>query len=274
MTGILKIDIAVATIGRRIEGVARMLLPPLEGVAYVVSWQGHQGISLPEQLRRDDVEVCRFDGSGLSRNRNNAIAHCRGDIVVISDDDLVYHPESILNVRKAFAADNTLDIALFKVDFPHAKKYPSGDCPIGLPFPKGYWVSAVEIALRRDRISSLRFNPILGLGAGRYECGEDECFVISAIRRGLNCRFINHTLCAHPGTTTGSYTSPGTLRGQGYVISLMYPHSGYLRLLLKAVRLWRSGKCGGAYALRYLLHGAAAQFRYRRRSSGSNPECP
>ena len=85
----LELDIAICTYGA--DGpsrVAMMLLPPEEGVRYVVSWQEHGDAVLPEILKdRKDVAVFRLDKKGLSNNRNNAIANCTGDIVLISDDD-------------------------------------------------------------------------------------------------------------------------------------------------------------------------------------------
>ncbi len=55
----LELDIAICTYGA--DGpsrVAMMLLPPEEGVRYVVSWQEHGDAVLPEILKdRKDVAV-------------------------------------------------------------------------------------------------------------------------------------------------------------------------------------------------------------------------
>ncbi len=71
------LDLLVAT--HRPEGilrVAQMVLPPIAGVRYVVSWQNHHDAPEPEVLKRPDVTILRFDGVGLSANRNNALANC------------------------------------------------------------------------------------------------------------------------------------------------------------------------------------------------------
>ena len=58
----LELDIAICTYGA--DGpsrVAMMLLPPEEGVRYVVSWQEHGDAVLPEILKdRKDVAVFRL----------------------------------------------------------------------------------------------------------------------------------------------------------------------------------------------------------------------
>lgn len=261
----LTIDIAIATWKDRIYMVERMLLPPIEGVRYVVSWQEHAGRALPEGIRcrlsrecggdDGDVEVYRFDLKGVSRNRNNAIDHCRGDVVVMSDDDLVYSRKGIDNVRDTFKGIPDLDLAVFRVDFPNIKSYPVSECNLGIPLPKGYWVSMVEVAFRRKRTGDLRCHPQLGLGAEFFQSGEDEMFVISAIKRGLNCRFVNKNLCSHPALSTGYKSTPGILRGQGAIIGIMYPLSGVIRILLKAWRLNRAGETRLLIALKHLAVG-------------------
>lgn len=108
------IDIAIATFGIRIEWVERMLLPPIEGVRYVISWQRHEGMPLPEGLEcRGDVEVWRLDEEGVSRNRNNALSHCRSGLVVVADDDLVFRKEDLEGVADAFADEPSLDVGTF-----------------------------------------------------------------------------------------------------------------------------------------------------------------
>lgn len=253
----LTIDIAIATHGDRIDRVEKMLLPQMEGVRYVVSWQEGGLRDIPSALtRRPDVEVCRIEVRGVARNRNNAIDHCRGDIVIMGDDDLEYTEEGILGVREAYQANPEMCAALFKVDFPNPKPYPESNCRLGLPFPKGYWVSMVEVTFRRKSFGNLRCHPMLGLGAIEFQSGEDEMLIISAIKRGLDCRFINHRLAIHPGESTGSKVSPGILMGQGVIASIIYPRSYFPRLVMKAWRLKRNHGAEFYKSLRQLMTGA------------------
>lgn len=246
-----------------------MLLPPAEGVRYVVSWQRHEGLEPPGSLLRDDVLLLRLDGVGLSRNRNNAIRHASADIILFADDDIEYLPDVISWVRSAFAMNPAADIILFKAIYPHAKRYPEASCPLRLPLPKGYYVSSIEIACRRQSLGDLRFCESLGLGAPVLTAGEDEYFIYSALRRGLQCRFENETICRHPGPSTGSggAISDGALRASGCLISIFYPHTTFLRLPLKA---WRASASYGSglprpkrflHALRCLIEGALLSLR-------------
>lgn len=234
----LTLDVAISTYQPEgMSRVAKMLPPVQEGVRYVVSWQEHRNASIPESiLTRGDVEVYRLDVKGLSNNRNNAIDHCKGDIILIADDDLVFESDFAQKIISTFEEDSYLDLATLKVNYLNPKQYPSSECDLKIPLPKNYYVTSFEIAFRRDRIGNLRFYPELGLGASLMHCGEEEFFVVSAIRRGYVCRFINQTIACHPEATTGDKISNPILRGQGFVIRVIYPNTWILRLTLKAYR--------------------------------------
>ena len=64
----LRLDVLIAT--HRPEGIKRVVdmdLPRVDGVGYIVSWQDHRGVLVPQELaRRDDIEIVRFEGCWLS----------------------------------------------------------------------------------------------------------------------------------------------------------------------------------------------------------------
>lgn len=253
----MTLDLAIATHGKEgILKVEKMLLPPQKGVRYIVSWQEHAETPIPLSiLQRRDVEVWRLDKTGVSNNRNNAMSHCQGDIVLASDDDLIYDKDAFGKILKTFEIYSDLDLATFRVRFQKEKPYPPGGTPLTLPFPKNYWVSCVEIAFRRKRLQNVSFNPKIGPGAPELLCGEDELFVIDAIKAGLNCRHIGEVICSHPHPSTGNRVSEGILKSNGYLIKNIYPTTYLLRIILKAYRLSREGKVGMTVAMRNMLRG-------------------
>ena len=113
----LTLDLIIATHSAAgIERVAAMVLPPVEGVRYVVSWQNSGDTALPDALKRDDIEVHRTDTVGLSSNRNNALDYSTGDIRLIVDDDLVFTAGQLRSVISTFESHPELDVALFRYD--------------------------------------------------------------------------------------------------------------------------------------------------------------
>lgn len=244
-----------------IERLARMFLPEISGVSYVVSWQEHMNAPVPEALKnRSDITIHRFNKPGLSLNRNNALEHCTGDIILFADDDLIYSEESLRSVITVFENDSTLDLATFISKSAKYRKFPSEPTLLKSKLPRNYSVASFEIAFRNNRNNPLRCCPELGLGAPLIQSGEDEMIVRSAIKRGMKCKFFPIEVCDHPLDSTGSKINPpkGVLRGFGCVIALTYPVTAILRVPLKAFRLSKAGQSGFMHALRYVASGALA----------------
>lgn len=267
----LTLDIAIST--HRPEGIARvsrMVLPPIEGVNYVVSWQEHGNAPIPAELQRSDVAIYRFDQKGVSLNRNNAFAHCKSDVIVVSDDDLVLYADGLEKVRKYYEDNPEADFVTFRAEWGcQTKCYPECETRLALPLPKYYYVSNIEITIRRRTAGSLRFHPLFGLGAQKLQGGEDELLMLVAIKRGYDCRFVPIDICLHdhPSTGTKSAFTRGNLRAQGAVIALYWPKTAILRVPLKAWRVARAGRASLLKALVYIASGAimgcAIYFRTR-----------
>lgn len=265
------LDLAVVT--HRPEGlerVAKMLLPPAQGVTYVVSWQDHRDAPIPADLAaREDVKIYRFDRVGQSLNRNNAVAHCRAEIVLHSDDDVIYYAEGLADLRRAFRDHPEVDFATFRSDHGDMSRFPAEATNL-LPrkLPKGYSVACFELAFRRELAPWLRCCPELGLGSERFHGGEDEALLLAALHRGLNCWFFPVTICAHPHDSTGTKASltDQNLLASGCIIALQYPWSAALRVPLKAWRLSRQGKAPLFRGLKLLAQGALAAPGLRRRN--------
>ena len=242
-----------------------MLPPPKDGVKYVVSWQEHENASLPDSIRnREDVEVYRYEEKGLSNNRNNAIEHCRGDVVLISDDDLVYHPDFACRILNTFKNNPDLDLGVFKINFLRPKSYPVKKCKLRLPLPKNYYCSSVEIAFRREKVSRLKFWNKIGLGNTELVCGEDELFLIAALKHNYNCFFINEEIASHLTESTGDKLNDGILRGQGFIMGVIYPYSSLIRLPLKAYRTSKTKESPFFHILWQLIRGNIKSYFYKK----------
>lgn len=256
----LTLDLALITYGPDgMKHVEAMNLPEIEGVRYVVSWQKSGGSAVPTLLERSDMLILRTNTSGAAVNRNNAIDNCTADIILFADDDLIYTDEQIRKVIDTFEKHPEVGLATFEATHPSGPRYPSEPTRLGEPLPKGYWVSAYQIAYRREAVGNLRCHPEFGAGASRFTGADDELFLLSAIRRGLNCMFFPINICTHPDLSTGTTErlSPGNLRAMGCYTRIANRRSWIFRLLLKAWRVKRIRQAGFFFALRHLLDGAS-----------------
>lgn len=251
-----KLDVAIAT--WQPEGILRvaaMNLPRVPGVRYVISWQlaGPNPI-IPDSLKsRNDVFVCFTNEPGVGANRVNACNHCNADIILNSDDDLIYTSDQLQAVIDTFNANPEVDLASFRY-IGSPKPYPTNECRLSFPLPKGFYATTVEMAFRRRVLDYINFDH--RFGAPIFISGEDEKFLYDAIKANLHCRFFPITICTHDHPTTGDRAMPPNVATAcGKIIRLEYPKSWVLRIPLKA---WRNTKKGGKFlpTLYHLFRGA------------------
>lgn len=256
----MTLDVAIATWQPSgLERVARMCLPQLPGVGYVVSWQeaGSDPVIPPELACRHDVRVVMCDVAGVSANRNNALRHCTADIVLMGDDDITYFPDGLRKLIAVFEENPALDLATFMYEGSDNKQYPRESVKLGWPLPKNFGVSMIEIAVRRQSLRGLEFDELFGPGAPVWQAAEDEKLLWDARKRGLNCRFYPIRIMRHEGLTTGfqPIRSAGVAAASGRIIRLEYPTTWPMRLMLKSFREWRKG-ADGWFCLRHMVRGA------------------
>ena len=237
----MTLQILISTIDIGIERIAAMLLEPRDGISYLVSWQhsNDEGIVLPEALKRDDVKVFDLEGRGLSRNRNNCLRHASSDVCLIADDDCIYTHEQLQAVIDTFEQNPDVDIATFRYSSDgHSKKYPATIQDLKT-FPKGYYVSSIELAFRRQCVQGkLWFNELFGYGAP-LSCGEEELFVFTAIKQGLKCQFFPIDIVRHDDITNTytNITKSSMLMGRGAYTYVVHPISFIARIFLNSYRL-------------------------------------
>lgn len=231
----MMLEVLISTCGPEgLERTAAMHLPRIEGVRYLVSAQLPVPVQIPAALDRTDVKVVFTPTRGLSVNRNHALAHATGDVLLIADDDLEFDPDGLRQIIKVFEADAFLDFAAFRHTGGDGKWFPSQGFSFADKEPKGYYLTSFELALRRTSLpSDIRFPENMGVGTPCFGAGEENVFMLLMRRRGMNGRFFPITVACHPAFTTGAReATAAVLRGQGAWLRLRYGVAeGFLRLL-------------------------------------------
>lgn len=238
------LEILICTIDDGINNVINTILPPIGYIRYLISWQRNndQDIPVPEQLTsRSDIRIVTLHGKGLSANRNHAIAHAKGDILLLADDDARYRPEYFKTILHAYEENPGADILTFQMVDEMGnpiKPYPTypynyAQCP------KGCYYSSLEITmLRSDRLP--KFDTRFGLGAAYLGCGEEEVFIHAAAQNKLSIRYIPKVIVETERSTTGSRfsTDVKVRRAKGAVLYVLHGYWGaVLRSLKYALHL-------------------------------------
>lgn len=190
----MTLEILICTIDEGLARVPSMMLPPVEGIQYLVSCQYTESRPMvpPVLNEREDVRVIFLEGRGLARNRNWALAHAQGDILQIADDDEGLELAWELDMMDYYAKNPQVDIAHLMMQGTQ-KRYPAS------------YVSSVELTCRRSSIerAGIRFDERFGLGSECLAGGEEDVFLHDARQAGLQVEFVPRPLCTITGATTG-----------------------------------------------------------------------
>ncbi len=199
----MKINILIATIDQGLEKITDILLAEQEGVSYIISHQvtDEKYRPVPPALQRPDVVVAQLLGRGIARNRNNALDLADGDVALLADDDVRFTPENMEVIREAFAGDNSLDVACFKISTPAGEEEYKDYAPEEFVLNKtnGHYISSLEIAFRLEAVKKrgIRFDERFGLGSSLIQYGEEAVFIHDCIKSGLVVRYIPRYVVEH-----------------------------------------------------------------------------
>ncbi|MBP5731901.1 MAG: glycosyltransferase family 2 protein [Bacteroidaceae bacterium] len=224
-----------------------VLMPPREGVTYIISHQTDGSHPAPHELTtRSDVTLTTIPGRGLSANRNNAIAHATADVCIIADDDCLYDKQHLKNVTDAYNKYPDADIICFTAQDYNSqplRHYPTEDMPYLQAVKQGYYPASIQITFRRKTVAGrIAFNPNFGLGSALLCAGEEEVFIADALRAGLNIMYVNQPIVRTDPNTTGTHflTNPQLQITKGATFRYCY---GYPNAM------WRSVKEAGWWAV-------------------------
>ncbi len=248
----MTLQLLICTFGDGILRIPKLLLPTMQGVSYLVSWQqpvGYTPCALPDEIvARPDVEVVTLPGRGLSQNRNNCLRHASADLCLICDDDCRYTPEGLLAVISTFDQHPEVDIATFIAkNSAEPKHYPDHSFNLRKRV-RNFYVISFEIAFRRASVAGkVAFNEHFGLGADLFGAGEEAVFIHDALSQGLHCQYFPIQVVEHIGPTTSvtRLADDKVLRADGAILYLSFRRTMWLRLPIMA---WRKHKGGVPFA--------------------------
>lgn len=243
----LRLQVYLCTFGRAgMDRMAKKLHPRHPGVEYVISRQLREEDSedevWPEIEAREDYRVINSRTKGIAVNRNIALRDATAPIALITDDDIQFHPHGLDTIIADFEARPEADVISFKFTSDAFQK-PYPDYEFNLKhMPRFFYVSAMEIAMRPDRVRRrVQYNESFGFNTDFYG-GEDDIFSIDCVQAGLVWLFVPHTVMHHPGLSTGTKPDPeyALVETRGAVFGHVHPHTWPLRLVWRAY--WDTGK--------------------------------
>lgn len=138
------------------------------------------------QYRNHRIQCFHCKERGVGRSRNEAILHAEAEILLFSDEDIVYEEGYEDKIIKAFDRHKEADMLLFNIKQSEGREtYNISKFGRVFKFNCGRY-PAYSIAVRRDRLMQcgVMFSMLFGGGA-RYSNGEDSLFLMDCLKKGM-----------------------------------------------------------------------------------------
>lgn len=268
----MTLEILICSLNKGIVRTDDLLLPPREDVRYVISYQytDERYLDLiPEKLKdRPDVRLYKYHGQGLSANRNLALEKATAELIMFADDDTHIIPEAIDQVFDIFTRHPQLDAAFFRASTytgKSLKNYPDEEFDI-VRIPQQYSISTIEMVCRRASVQGIvRFDERFGLGTKFLTCGEEEIWLIDALRAKLKMRYFPIKTVETSTMLKKSliYVDAGVQRSRGAFTYYLHGQRAWWLCFQFALKSASSRLCHFWPMMRHLSEG----IRYMRRTS-------
>jgi len=237
------LEIAISTNKKDISKLIRNINYKVSSssMIYTIIWQSHKKKHY-ENWINSNVRIFTFNEKGLSRSRNRALDLSIGDILLFSDDDIIFEENIYEKIIKAYKELPNADIITFKAYTANKKpfkKYPNKCFKHNIL--SIMHVSSWEVSCKPKRIKEvgLKFNELFGLGSV-FPSSEENLFLWDALRKGLNVYFYPEFIVTHPSPKTSSHNfSPEILKSKGAFFYEAFGNLSYLLIPMFAVKKFR-----------------------------------
>ena len=191
----MKLQVLVSAVNQDITALAERM--HLQTDAVIVNQTDHYGYEEYQHNGRR-IQCYEFQEKGVGLSRNNALMRAEGDIVLFSDEDIVYDRGYEQRILDAFKAHPEADLLLFnmRVGASRATYYTEAFHRVHLWNAGRY--PTYSFAVRREKLhaSHITFSLLFGGGA-KYSNGEDSLVsvpytILRAHETGpdIVCRFL------------------------------------------------------------------------------------
>lgn len=179
----MRIETLVSAVGQDVSTLAQRM--NLQSDAVIINQTDH--FAYDEYLHNDNRIRCfSFQEKGVGLSRNNALLRGNGDILLFSDEDIVYDDGACEKILQQFAEHPEADMLLFnmRVGEERATYYTDKFHRVHIWNAGRY--PTYSFAVKRDVIhaSHITFSLLFGGGA-KYSNGEDSLFLKDCLKYGM-----------------------------------------------------------------------------------------
>ena len=153
-----------------------------------------------------DIRAFPTPDTCLSRSRNAALPHIRGDCFAIADDDCLYTPGVVARVLTTFREHPELGVLMGTPLSLDPGKLPTDDAPRPLPRWRLFTGCPSYVQFYRTAVTAVvdGFDESLGVGCGTpWQSGEETDFALRAVDAGFGVARVPSLVILHPAAIPG-----------------------------------------------------------------------
>jgi len=186
------------------------------------------------------LRIYSYPESGSSSSRNRALQHAKGDLLLITDDDVELLDGFAVTIAEAFAKNPEADIITFQCLNEHGEKRKNySDSSFWHNTRSLMQVSMIEITLRGESLvrKPLLFDTRFGVGS-QIPTGDENIFLIDALRKGFKIMYQPSPIVKHPDASSGRalYRNPTLIRAKGGMFFRIFGWKAYGVCVLFALK--------------------------------------
>lgn len=221
-----------------------------------------------EEIKHKDKDVLfmTLPERGVGLSRNTALMRASADIILFSDQNVIYDNDYEKVITDAFKRLPNADMLIFNVpiDDPERKTYNITKASrVRRHSSLRYGAVRIAVKLNAVKQTNLSFSLLFGGGA-KYSSGEDNMFIYNAIQRGLKVYAVPARIGKvrqHKSTWFNGFTDKFFI-DKGALFRALSPKMYHLLLLQFALRKKRSmGKGRNTLEILRLMNRGAHEYR-------------
>ena len=183
-----------------------------------------------------NFNIYSYNEIGLSQSRNRGLENVTEDIILISDDDLIYDKDYEKNIINEFKNNPNADIIFFNVESPlrSAKKIKKRK---RVHIYNSLRFSSCNIAFKRKSVKNIKFNTLFGPNA-KFSNGSDTIFLRDVFKRKLKvyCCPINIGTVYHKKSTWFDGYNKKYFYNKGALFTAINPRIRHILMLQYLIR--------------------------------------
>lgn len=183
MQEVKTLETLVSALGQQVGTLAEKM--NLQSDAIIIN-QGEENSYQEYEYRGNHIRGYSFAERGVGLSRNNALLRGRADILLFSDEDIVYEEGYAGKVLKAFQERPKADMLLFNVEVDAQRATYHIEKEHRVRFYNSGRYPTYSFAIRREKLhkANITFSLLFGGGAP-YSNGEDSLFLLDCLKKGL-----------------------------------------------------------------------------------------